>query len=201
MKVDPTNLIVCGVGGQGNILIARLLGHVFSNNGYYVNIGETFGAAQRGGSVFSCLRISKTKEHGPLIPRGRGHIILGLEPLETLRMLSQYGNSDIVVIANDQEIFTVDVLAGQDHYPNKEELLNAIKLASRMAWIIPATRIAIDLNAPIVTNIVMIGALVGSLALPLKSDEIIDQIKVTVPANQIKLNVEAFKRGRLNVTN
>lgn len=49
MKRDPLNLIVSGIGGQGNILIARLLGRLFSSKGYFVTIGETFGAAQRGG--------------------------------------------------------------------------------------------------------------------------------------------------------
>ena len=199
MKKDPLNLIVCGVGGQGNILIARLLGRVFASYGYFVNIGETFGAAQRGGAVFSSLRISKKREHGPLIPRGMGHLILGLEPLETLRMLSLYGNPEIIALTNDHEVFPVDVLGGRDRYPDKFELLRVIETASRMAWAVPATRIAVELKAPIVTNIVMLGALVDSSVLPLKPDKIIEQIKMSVPENRIELNLEAFKRGRLSI--
>jgi len=56
---DPLNLIMCGVGGQGNILISRLTGRALSRKGYFVTVGETFGSAQRGGAVFSGLRISK----------------------------------------------------------------------------------------------------------------------------------------------
>ena len=58
-RQKPFNVVVCGVGGQGNILISRLIGRILTDQGYTVSIGETFGAAQRGGSVFSCLRISK----------------------------------------------------------------------------------------------------------------------------------------------
>jgi len=60
-------LIVCGVGGQGNILLSRMIGRILIGKGYLVNIGETFGAAQRGGSVFSSLRISKKRNYGPLV--------------------------------------------------------------------------------------------------------------------------------------
>ena len=66
---DPFNLIVCVVGGQGNILIARLIGRIMVKQGYHLAIGETFGAAQRGGSVFSSLRISKKKALRPLDPQ------------------------------------------------------------------------------------------------------------------------------------
>ena len=52
---DPLNLIICGIGGQGNILISRLLGRTLTDKGYLVTIGETFGAAQRGGAVFSSI--------------------------------------------------------------------------------------------------------------------------------------------------
>jgi indolepyruvate ferredoxin oxidoreductase beta subunit len=199
MEQDPLNLIVCGVGGQGNILIARLLGRVFASRSYHVNIGETFGAAQRGGSVYSSLRISKKNEHGPLIPKGKGHVILGLEPLETLRMLSVYGNPEIVAITNEREVFPVDVLGGRDQYPDKAELLKAIEKASRIAWLVPATQIAADLEAPIVANIVMLGALAGTRVLPLETDPIIEEIRTSVPENRIELNLEAFKRGLSSV--
>jgi indolepyruvate ferredoxin oxidoreductase, beta subunit len=195
MEPDPLNLIVCGVGGQGNILIARLLGRLFASRSYHVNIGETFGAAQRGGSVYSSLRISRKNEHGPLIPKGMGHVILGLEPLETLRMLSLFGNPEIVAITNEREVLPVDVLGGRDHYPDKADLLKAIENACRMAWVVPATQIALELEAPIVANIAMLGALAGTRVLPLEPDLIIEEIRTSVPENRIELNLEAFNRG------
>ena len=101
---EPYNLIVCGVGGQGNILIARLIGRILAGKGYRISIGETFGAAQRGGSVFSSLRLSGGRDYGPLIPQGSAGLIVSLEPLETLRMLSRYGNGEVVTLSNTQGI-------------------------------------------------------------------------------------------------
>ncbi|MGD8562692.1 MAG: indolepyruvate oxidoreductase subunit beta [Desulfarculaceae bacterium] len=195
MKRDPLNLIVSGIGGQGNILIARLLGRLFSGKDYFVTIGETFGAAQRGGSVFSSLRISQNKEHGPLIPEGQAHVVLGLEPLETLRMLSRFGNSEVSTLTNDREVFPVDVLGGRDKYPDKGKLLSAIKTISQSAWVVPATRIAVELKAPIVTNMVMLGALVGSGVLPIGLDEVQERIKSDLPSGKLDINLKGFEEG------
>lgn len=95
---DPLNLIITGVGGQGNILISKLIGEAILEDGYWVTIGETYGASQRGGSVASHVRISKNTQQGPLTPEGRADIILGLEPVESLRMLCLYGNPKTCVI-------------------------------------------------------------------------------------------------------
>jgi indolepyruvate ferredoxin oxidoreductase beta subunit len=57
---DPYNIIIAGVGGQGNVLASRMLGRCLTNIGLRVTIGETFGASQRGGSVTSHLRISNS---------------------------------------------------------------------------------------------------------------------------------------------
>ena len=100
----PLNVVVCGVGGQGNILISRLIGRILTDQGFFVSIGETFGAAQRGGSVFSCLRISKERTYGPLIPKGQADIILSLEPMEALRQLKHLGNPEVQVLTNSTTV-------------------------------------------------------------------------------------------------
>lgn len=195
LSIEPFNLIVCGVGGQGNILIARLIGRILAKRGFFLSIGETFGAAQRGGSVFSSLRISKNKYYGPLIPRGRGSLILSLEPLETLRMLSKFGNEQIFTLSNTQISLPVGVLAGRSHYPDNEKLSAAIQNLSRKAWFVPATQIALELNAPIVSNIVLLGALLGSNLLPISRDEVEQDMRSTFPANKLELNYQALRRG------
>ena len=83
---DPLNIVICGVGGQGNILASELLGSALVDKGYFVSVGETYGASQRGGSVMSHVRVSLTTEYGVLIPRGQADIIVGFEPIETLRV-------------------------------------------------------------------------------------------------------------------
>lgn len=195
LSQEPYNLIVCGVGGQGNILIARLIGRILADKGYHISIGETFGAAQRGGSVFSSLRFSSKRDYGPLIPQGKASLIVSLEPLETLRMLSRYGNESVVTLSNTQGMLPVGVLAGRSRYPSEPELFGAIRDLSAKAWFVPATEIALELDAPIVSNIALLGAVVRTGLLPISQDEIIDDLKKTLPPDKLDLNVQALRRG------
>ena len=81
LKFDPLNIVICGIGGQGNVLASEVLGSAMSEMGYSVAVGETYGASQRGGSVMSHVRVSESREMSVLIPSGRAHIIIGFEPL------------------------------------------------------------------------------------------------------------------------
>jgi Pyruvate/2-oxoacid:ferredoxin oxidoreductase gamma subunit len=93
---DPFSVIVTGVGGQGNVLASRLLGDMLAAKGYFVTIGETFGASQRGGSVMSHIRVSRESAWSPQIPRGKADVIVSLEPVEAVRVLWVYGNPGVV---------------------------------------------------------------------------------------------------------
>ena len=192
---EPFNLVVCGVGGQGNILISRLIGRILTAQGYTVSIGETFGAAQRGGSVFSSLRIAKKHLHSPLIPKGQANIILSLEPMEALRQMKNLGNSEVLVLSNTKIVQPADVLAGKVTYPEFAELESTITTLSGQAWFVPATDIALDLGSAIVSNIIMLGALVGSKTMPISLEQAEDEVRATIPNPQIELNLEALNRG------
>ena len=78
LAVDPYNVIITGVGGQGNVMASRIVGNILSRTGLTVTIGETFGASQRGGSVMSHLRISATSYWSPQIPKGKCHLVVSL---------------------------------------------------------------------------------------------------------------------------
>jgi len=71
LSSDPFNLIITGVGGQGNVLASRVVGNMLMGQGLYVTIGETFGASQRGGSVMSHLRVSADSNFSPRFPKAR----------------------------------------------------------------------------------------------------------------------------------
>ena len=92
LKYDPYNLIITGVGGQGNVLASRMVGDMLARKGFDITIGETFGASQRGGSVMSHLRISQKGACSPQIPLGMAHMVVSLEPTEALRVLKNYGS-------------------------------------------------------------------------------------------------------------
>ncbi len=195
ISADPLNLIICGVGGQGNILMSGLVGSALTKKGFHVAVGETFGAAQRGGAVFSSVRTSPTKAYGPLVPEGKAHFILGLEPLETMRLLRKYGNPETMCITNTYPVPPVGVLSNKDEYPDHEELQQAIRSLCKSVWFVDGTGIALKLGAAIATNIVMVGALIGSEQLPLTKKEIEDQMRETFPSNRMELNLQALEMG------
>ena len=196
---DPLNVIVTGVGGQGNVLISQIIGRALVRADYHVTIGETYGASQRGGAVMSHLRISRQAQYGPLIPHGQGDAILGLEPLETLRVLGQYGNPAVTVVTNSRPIYPMAVAIGTAHYPSVEEIVRALEELSSRAWLINATDIALDLGASILANIVMVGALVGADVLPLTAEEFELELQESLPADRLDLNLKAFRRGLAEV--
>jgi indolepyruvate ferredoxin oxidoreductase beta subunit len=192
---DPLNVIVTGVGGQGNVLIAQLIGRAMVRAGYHVTIGETYGASQRGGAVMSHLRISRDAQYGPLIPEGGAHVIIGLEPLETLRVLAQYGNPEVTVIANSRPVHPLAVTTGAAEYPGREQVIRTLEQLSSRAWLLDATDIALELGAGILTNIVMLGALVGSGTLPVGTEAFEAELRESLPRGKLDLNLKAFRRG------
>ncbi|MBN2033413.1 MAG: indolepyruvate oxidoreductase subunit beta [Deltaproteobacteria bacterium] len=195
IRPDPFNLIVSGIGGQGNILLSRIVGRLMFKAGYYVNIGETFGAAQRGGSVFSAVRISKKRIYGPIVPDGHANAIISLEALEALRVLSRYGNPKVAAVVNTEPIYPVAVLSRRAEYPGEDDIRRAVSKASGRAFFFNATRMALDLGAPIVVNIVMLGGLVGVGLLPLEASLVEEEIKTSVPGSKTELNLTAFRKG------
>ena len=192
---DPLNVIVTGVGGQGNVLISQLIGKALVKRGHHVTIGETYGASQRGGAVMSHLRISRQEQYGPLIPEGQANVILGLEPVETMRVLAQYGNPGVVVIANSRPVYTMAVTTGAAEYPGTEKIEKTLEELSSMAWLINATEIALEMGAAILTNTIMAGALVGSQALPLEPEDLEAELRDSLPSDRLELNLQAARRG------
>lgn len=194
-RQEPFNVVVCGVGGQGNILISRLIGRILTDQGYTVSIGETFGAAQRGGSVFSCLRVSKNRLYGPIIPDGQANVIISLEPMEALRQLKTLGNPGVMVLTNTKTVNPVQVTIGEQTYPEFDRLKSSITNLSKRAWFVPATDIAMALGAPIIANIVMLGALVGSGAMEISLKEAEAEVTATIPKSKHDINLRALKKG------
>ncbi|MGC8658974.1 MAG: indolepyruvate oxidoreductase subunit beta [Desulfomonilaceae bacterium] len=192
---DPLNLIVCGVGGQGNILISRMVGRILSRKNYCVTIGETFGAAQRGGAVYSSMRISRNRYYGPLIPKGRANIVAGLEPLETLRILSEFGNENVMTVTNTQPVYPVGALSGRAQYPDLNALTDAIRRLSSSAWLVDVTQMASDLGSPIAANIILLGSLVGIGKMPLDRTDVESEIRSTFRGAAVELNLRGFQMG------
>lgn len=195
LNVDPYNLIITGVGGQGNVMTSRAVGNMLSQLGLHVTIGETFGASQRGGSVMSHLRISAKSSWSPQIPLGQAHMIVSMEPTETLRVLKDYGHPGVKVITNTRPFYPVGVISGQMAYPKDEEIRAWITELSSKAWFLNATEKAVAIGNPVLGNVIMAGALAGTGELPLER-EIFQAILATkFTGDKLKMNLEAYDFG------
>ena len=195
LKKNPTNIIITGVGGQGNVMASRVLAGMLVNAGFVVTIGETFGMSQRGGSVMSHLRVSSTSVLSPQIPQGRGDIVIALEPVEALRVLTKYGNPDVAVLTNSRMVYPMGVITGEFTYPTIEEVKSMFEKISAKNWIIDATSVAVELGNPFLSNIVMIGALAGTSLLPIDRRAFEKEIAKTIPAGKHQINLKAFDAG------
>jgi indolepyruvate ferredoxin oxidoreductase beta subunit len=197
---DPLNIIMAGVGGQGNVMASRVLANMLSLKGYKVTIGETFGMSQRGGSVMSHLRVSETSAWSPQIPRGRADILIALEPIEAVRVMRAYGNSGVKVLVNTRAIHPVGVIAGDSEYPPLESIEKGLKELTSHVWMLDATEEATKLGNPILSNIIMIGAVSGLNLLPVGIAEFKSVIRDFFPEKLLEINRRAFEVGKEKVT-
>jgi indolepyruvate ferredoxin oxidoreductase beta subunit len=197
---DPLNVIMAGVGGQGNVMASRVLANMLSLKGYKVTIGETFGMSQRGGSVMSHLRVSKTSAWSPQIPKGRADVLIALEPIEAVRVMKTYGNSGVKVLVNTRAIHPVGVIAGDLEYPSLESIEKGLKELTPHVWVLDATEEAMKLGNPILSNIIMIGAVSGLNLLPIGMAEFKSVIRDFFPEKLLEVNRRAFEIGREKVT-
>lgn len=193
---DPYNVILAGVGGQGNVMASRVLANMLSRQGYFLTIGETFGASQRGGSVMSHLRVSAASTWSPQIPKGKAHIIIALEPVEAIRILATYGNRQVIVLTNTRPVHPVSVIAGECSYPEMDTIKKTLEKLSARVWLIDATEEAIKLGNPILSNIIMIGAVGGLGLLPIQLENFVSVIGETFPEKLLSVNRQAFEIGR-----
>jgi len=191
--VKEFNILITGVGGQGVILMSELLGKAAVADGLRVRGSEILGMAVRGGSVTSSIRLGD-EVYGPLIPMGKCHTLIGMEPSEALRNIAYLSKSSLVIINTAVTIpFTVSV--GESKYPSLEEILGKLSQASDRTIQLDAAQLAEQAGNLLTTNIVMLGALFGTELLPIKMATIKETIQAHFPAKVAPVNTKAFDLG------
>ncbi len=194
--MQPYNIIFAGVGGQGNVIASKITALAAARSGLKVTVGETFGASQRGGTVMSHVRVFRgDRTVGPLIPAGRAHLIAGFEPLETLRILMLYGNRETRVIVNDRPVYPLNVLAGEEDYPEPGGIIDRIRGLAGRVEVIRATDLAFRAGSAMSANIVMVGALAGLNCLDIPAANFEQVIKDFFRPGFKDVNLAAFRLG------
>ena len=191
MKFD---LVIAGVGGQGNILASTVIAKCAMDVGYNVVNTETKGAAQRGGSVLSHVRIADGEIFSPLVPQGQADILLGFEPLEALRYINMLNKKGTYII-NTAPVPTILSNIKVDEYPSQETLLTTIQEKGIKGHFINATQVAKDLGNVLNTNVIMLGAFTAISDI-LPADTILAKLLSLVKAKFHEGNIKAFNCGR-----
>jgi indolepyruvate ferredoxin oxidoreductase beta subunit len=188
------NLVIVGVGGQGIILVSRIVGEAALKSGLNVMVSEMHGLAQRGGKVISTIRIGDA--HSPLIGKGEADMILGFEPVETYRYLNM-ASKKTTIITSVNPMYPPAVFAGDNDYPKLEQLLENLENIGKKLIKLDTEKMALLAGLPvIVTNIIMLGALSGACEeLPIHADKLKETIKESVPLRFIDSNIKAFELG------
>lgn len=182
------NILLVGVGGQGTILVSKILSTGLVEAGYDVKMSEIHGMAQRGGSVSTQVRYGE-KVYSPIIGIGDADILVSFETMETLRWL-EYLKPEGVVVINDYEIPSAPILSGKADYPNVIIELIKSKVHTK---VINAANIAEDLGSMKVMNVVLLGALVKSMNLTNIDWE--NVIKGLVKEQFVDINIKALNAG------
>ncbi|HOL16371.1 MAG TPA: indolepyruvate oxidoreductase subunit beta [Bacillota bacterium] len=188
------NIIICGVGGQGNLLASVAIANYAMKKGFNVVGTETIGAAQRGGSVVSHLRISDGPIYASTVPDGTADILLGFEPVEALRHIKKL-NPEGIYIINVEKVPTVLCNMGLDQYPDLEQIMAALQDVSSHGYAINAAEKARELGGAIMTNVVLLGAL-SSVSDFFDRDEFIEVLKKIISPKVLEKNLKAFEEGR-----
>jgi len=193
--VQPVNVVIAGVGGQGNVVASEILATALAACGYRVSVGETFGASQRGGSVMSHVRAARGETPGPLIPKGLVDIVVGFEPLETLRIIADYGRETTRVVVNPRPVYPLAVQAGEASYPDSRDLLETLGTLAAEVTVVEATELARRAGDVRAQNLAMVGALVGTGWLPVRPDAVMRILGERFADEVLRLNREAFRLG------
>ena len=186
MKKD---IILAGVGGQGILSIAAIIGTAAIDSKLHLKQAEVHGMSQRGGDVQSHLRISDKPIHSDLIPNGGADLIISVEPMESLRYLP-YLSENGWLITNTKAFVNIP------NYPDYDELMNTIKsLPNHIA--LDADNIAKEIGSSRSMNIVVLGAAATFLGLPYKKlEEGIKAIFGRKGEKIVEANLNAMKAGR-----
>ncbi len=192
---DPLNIIISGVGGQGNILATELLASALVEKGYFATVGETYGASQRGGSVMSHVRISATTEYGVLIPLQQADIIVSFEPTDTLRVARDYANKSTLIITDSRPNYPLGVLIGEAQYPPIEAIEAELKKLSGQVQIIEATNLALKAGNSQATNILLMGALTALPSVPIDIDDYERILEQRFSGQVLEMNLKVLRIG------
>ncbi len=191
--VEVTNVAVSGVGGQGVLTLAEVLAKAATLDGHNVRVGEIHGMAQRGGHVLCTIRIGEHAK-GPIIDSGTAQLLVGFEPIETLREVHLVAPTGHIIMSS-YTLMPVAVSMDQATYPDHDTIVNAIKQFTPDVIEFDAMELAEKAGSLNSLNMVMLGAVIGTHLVPITKDSALQSLYDTVPRQFQQMNSAAFDLG------
>ena len=187
---NQKNIVLCGVGGQGTVLASKLLAAAAMSKDIPVMSAETIGMAQRGGSVFSHLRMGDNL-YSPMIETGTADLIIGFEPGETVRILPYLNDHGHIVVSTRAVKPVTATLSGSDY--DAPQMLEYLKAAVPNLTLVNADQACADIGSSKVLNMVLLGAAIRTGVLDFTISEIEDIMKYTLPEKFHEMNLKALR--------
>jgi len=186
-------VLVVGVGGQGVLTAARMVGEAAFSAGIPVVIGQLHGMSQRGGSVRSTVLIGPGD--GSFIGPGEAHLVIALEPLEALRALGEMSRHTNVVV-NTAPIAAPNLAHDGLEYPGLPRILSALRAAAGVVLAVDGEAIVRTVGVARALNFAMLGAAAGLGVLPFGDENLLSAISRRSSAGALAANRLAFSLGR-----
>jgi indolepyruvate ferredoxin oxidoreductase beta subunit len=190
--METRRLVFVGVGGQGNLLASRLVGEAALSVGIPAVVSEIHGMAQRGGIVESAVILGGATS--PIVSNGEADVLIGFEPVETLRALGKC-DRDTIIITNTHPLPPFTVSVGQGTYPPVDEILDLIQTKTKKVIALDGNSLATEAGNPLSLNMVMLGALIGSGTIPISAEDMKKTISTSTKKAFLESNLKAFDLG------
>lgn len=192
----PLDLIIAGVGGQGSLFASKVIAQAAFYQGVSVRVAETYGVAQRGGSVYSQIRLGY-QVCGPMIPKGSCQLILGLEPIEAMRRAAEYLAPGGTVILNTRVNEPLETKMGRQPSLDVATIRRELaKLEAATVLEVDARTLALEAGGPGTMNVVMIGALLSLDHFPLTYESMVEGIERSGKSAFLEQNLRSLVAGR-----
>lgn len=186
------NYLLCGVGGQGTVLAAKVLAAAAIAKGENVKTTETIGMAQRGGSVVSHVRTGQTI-HSPLIPMKGADLLIAFEPAEAVRNLPYLKDGGTVVVSSRPVMPVTAALKGSDY--NGTDMIEYLQKKVARLIVLDTDALCAECGSTKVMNVILLGAAIRSGALEVNEEEIRTALLARLPEKHHELNIRALRLG------
>ncbi len=190
--IPAYNILVSGVGGQGSLLAGSVIASAAMKKNLRPVVGEIFGASRRGGGVLTHIRLADT-DLAPLIPRGYVDVLLGMEPLETLRAAVSLASMRTIVLMSTSTVQTLTTSAGEEEYPDVDRVIEVLNSFCGPVYRFDATEALEKAGNSRALNMFMLGMMAGLEMSPLKTEELTAAIAENLKDSES--SILAFKEG------